>query len=649
MPKSISDHKYTLKLSLNVLKDLGMNLYSNTPSVLSEAVANAWDADAKEVKIRIDQPKDVIVIEDNGEGMTLADIRERYLIVGYDRRKDGRAKTRSGRHVMGRKGIGKLSLFSIADEVEIHSVKNRQKNGLIMRKEDIRKELSAGGEYHPTDVPVRNIKIERGTKIILSKLSKNVNYAVEPLRKRLAKRFSIIGPENKFKVSINGKKIGVQDRDYFNMIQFLWTIGADGKKYANECPNAVITHIEPNGRKDETFFGWIGTVKRPSQLKETDMPSNNSVSVLAHGKLVHENVLPAFTEGGIYIDYLIGEINADFLDSDDAEDITTSSRQNVKENDPRFGRLNTRIYEILKSIQNQWSELRKSKAKDEALKNPVIKEWFDGLKQPLQPYALNLFHTIESFRTDDDKQKRSLYKYGILAFERMQTRQTIDQLDLIKSPEAFADVFQSVDEIEAALFHDVVTERLAVIERLKQLTSANVLEKILARHIFENMWLLNPAWAWVVGDDYIEKTAKTIFDSIRGRKSNDSEEKGRLDIFFRSFSDKYVIVELKRRERVCSVYELASQADKYINAIRDLLVKNGKPHAHIEVMFLLGKPVKEDDQKQVESTLSGISGRILYYDQIITLATDEYKRFLTVRDKLHRLRGLIDKLDTQNP
>lgn len=38
------NEKYTMSLSLNVLNHLGINLYSSIPAVLSEIVANSWDA-----------------------------------------------------------------------------------------------------------------------------------------------------------------------------------------------------------------------------------------------------------------------------------------------------------------------------------------------------------------------------------------------------------------------------------------------------------------------------------------------------------------------------------------------------------------------------------------------------------------------------
>ena len=52
-----------MSISLNALEHLGINLYSNIPAVLSEIVANAWDADAKKVAITIDKAAETITIE----------------------------------------------------------------------------------------------------------------------------------------------------------------------------------------------------------------------------------------------------------------------------------------------------------------------------------------------------------------------------------------------------------------------------------------------------------------------------------------------------------------------------------------------------------------------------------------------------------
>ena len=124
----MSEEKYALTLGVGVLDHLGIRLYSDTPAVLSEVVANAWDADAKRVEVEV--KNDTITISDDGHGMSLEDINQRYLHVGYDRRKESALSEEFHRPVMGRKGIGKLSLLSIAETIEVHTVKKLE-NGRL--------------------------------------------------------------------------------------------------------------------------------------------------------------------------------------------------------------------------------------------------------------------------------------------------------------------------------------------------------------------------------------------------------------------------------------------------------------------------------------------------------------------------------------
>jgi len=132
-----------MSLSLNVLNHLGINLYSNIPAVLSEIVANSWDADAKNVKISIGAEE--IIILDDGCGMDAKDINDKFLFVGYQKRHDSVKSPKFERKYMGRKGIGKLSMFSIANEVEVYSRKKIERgyetNALRMSVEEITKKL----------------------------------------------------------------------------------------------------------------------------------------------------------------------------------------------------------------------------------------------------------------------------------------------------------------------------------------------------------------------------------------------------------------------------------------------------------------------------------------------------------------------------
>lgn len=328
----MASNKYAMTLSLSVIDHLGFNLYSSTPAVLSEVVANAWDADAEHVEIIFEKNK--VTITDDGHGMSLADINDRFLTVGYRRRDDQPVLTpKHKRHVMGRKGIGKLSLFAIADTIRVESVKTTgkgDKNGFVMRAGDIRSAAASNKTYFPKPVRPSSITLEKGTRITITDLNTRATALTErALRIRLARRFSIIGADNNFTVSINGKAIGIEDRDYFSKIEFLWSIGDVADRYEKLATSAK-QKVRLDGVVDQSkkfaVGGWVGTIDERKSIEEL----NNAVILLAWGKLIQEDVLGAAQAGGLYTKYLLGELRADFLDVDDKDDITTSDRQRLR-------------------------------------------------------------------------------------------------------------------------------------------------------------------------------------------------------------------------------------------------------------------------------------------------------------------------------
>ena len=101
-------------------------MYGGPVPAVAELIANAWDADADRVEVAIPSDpktsKAEIVVRDFGAGMSFEEIDEFYLSLGYERRTRGE-RTGKGRLVMGRKGIGKLAGFGIAEHIIIKSVK----------------------------------------------------------------------------------------------------------------------------------------------------------------------------------------------------------------------------------------------------------------------------------------------------------------------------------------------------------------------------------------------------------------------------------------------------------------------------------------------------------------------------------------------
>ena len=229
---SDDDSRYRMTLSLNVLKHLGFGLYSNVPTVLSEAVANAWDADAEHVSIEIDPSGDRIEILDDGHGMSVDEANEKFLVVGYERRKavGGRRTKKFGRPVMGRKGIGKLSLFSIARTIEVYSKTEGGRHGFRMDADRIEEAIKDGGEssYHPESISPSEFHSSVGTKIVLTNMKRRLHRTSSALRRRLARRFSILGANRHFEIELNRKPITIRDRGYHDKIQYIWTFGPRG-------------------------------------------------------------------------------------------------------------------------------------------------------------------------------------------------------------------------------------------------------------------------------------------------------------------------------------------------------------------------------------------------------------------------------------
>ncbi len=80
--------QFTFEISLSVLNHLGRNLYRSFATVLGEAISNSWDASAQNVWLYIDKKENSLLIKDDGKGMTEDDFQNKFLKIGYSKRKD---------------------------------------------------------------------------------------------------------------------------------------------------------------------------------------------------------------------------------------------------------------------------------------------------------------------------------------------------------------------------------------------------------------------------------------------------------------------------------------------------------------------------------------------------------------------------------
>ena len=640
-----------MRLSLSVLDHLGLNLYSNIPAVLSEVVANAWDADAERVEIVIDGEGGTISVMDDGIGMTVDDLNARFLYVGYKRRDAGSSTTGKGRAVMGRKGIGKLSLFAIADVVRIESFKDGERAGLILETEEIRKQMSIGdGEYHPKPVEPEDIGLDVGTRITLTALRlKPTEGTRHALRRRLARRFSIIGPENGFVVSVDGAEISVTDRDYYSKIEYLWSLGDVGDLYEKRCKNikkATRLSGEVSAEHGWSASGWVGTVDEQKSIDD----ETNVIPVLARGKLIHEDLLASVKEGGLFSKYLMGELHADFVDSDELPDIATSDRQSLKEDDPRFEALIGYLERtVLRDVGKSWRDWRRDDALDKARKNPVVEEWYSSLGNDQKHYAKQLFGKIGNIALEKESDRIELYKHGILAFEKLRLRDLLSEIDKLGGSaaqlEMIAGAFASIDDIEAAQYGEIARGRVSIIGSFVGLVDADAQERLIQQHLFDHLWLLDSSWERASTNERIEQTVKKEFDKIDAGLT-DEERAGRIDIRYRTAAGKHIIIELKRYSVVVTTAELVGQIGKYRSALQKCLATQfPREPSDIECIAVLGQVPTDLKPEEVTRTLAGFNTRVVTYDSLIANAQRSYKDYLEKHKEVSRLAELIGRLE----
>lgn len=133
----IGSRPFKMTMSLDVLRHLRIGLYSKVRAVLSELVVSAWDADATEFEITLDNESASITVQDDGHGMSQRAVYENLLTVD-DRRRLTHSKTLGRRDATGRKGIAKLAAFSIEGTVEVHTADGRTASLFRMNTEAIK-------------------------------------------------------------------------------------------------------------------------------------------------------------------------------------------------------------------------------------------------------------------------------------------------------------------------------------------------------------------------------------------------------------------------------------------------------------------------------------------------------------------------------
>ena len=398
------EKKLTFNISLSVLNHLGRNLYRNVITVLGEAISNSWDADASNVWITIDKKHNCMTIVDDGDGMNFDDFQNKFLKIGYSKRRNGRYKTPSGRRFIGRKGIGKLALLSCAKKIHVASkTKETAIVGGIIDNSSLDKAITDdlnSQEYilgNLTSEVLSSVNIrEKGTYILFENVNDGITNTVEYIKKSVALYFRFSLLDEKFNIFVNNEKIDEKMlEELAKGTQFLWKI--------NDIEDPFIEQLsidsEPRRLKSMiNIKGYIASVYKPSKLKIRGTQEKVTIDLFVNGRLREKDILRHIPTSRIVENYVYGQIHFDDLDLGDTKDIFTSSREGVISDNSYYRQFLDEIEKLFKNIMDDWDELRRKKGDDGDPDNMKIK--------PKARKAQELFNT--TFKEMEESHKKDV-------------------------------------------------------------------------------------------------------------------------------------------------------------------------------------------------------------------------------------------------
>lgn len=360
--------EYNINVDPRILELLGPNLYTNIYYVLAELIANAYDADAKNVYIISN--KDDIRIEDDGHGMSYdnGDIKKFLNVAGVSRTNENESFSRSGeRRKMGRKGVGKLAALSVSESVDIMTICNGEKSGFVLARRP-----NDGNKLTP--IEDENISFcyiqNSGTAIVMRNPQYRLHKSLDAIKRNLLKIFPLV--DDNFKIHIiRGKEEEIVEKFDENVAKELCSLIILGEQQAdllNYVPDyfpkhrsdlvekrdeysVPLTIKDNNGNEHEynlQIEGWIGAYKttRGRKSEVTDFP-DNFISLYANKKMGEFNILPIVGQNKLNEVYIVGQLYVDLFELSELPDMALSNRQGYKSDDIRYETVIKYVREIL--------------------------------------------------------------------------------------------------------------------------------------------------------------------------------------------------------------------------------------------------------------------------------------------------------------
>jgi len=256
--------------------------------------------------------------------------------------------------------------------------------------------------------------------------------------------------------------------------------------------------------------------------------------------------------------------------------------------------------------------------------------------------------TLSSLPLNNEEDRKLIFRHGIMAFERMKLRgSTEDFSNNINDINKLLSLLADRDSLEAALYRDIVKSRLDAIQEFQGIHDTAAKERVLQKYLFNHLWLLDASWERATNSEIMER--RLVENGILIKDLTEKEKKGRIDIAYRTNAGKHLIIELKRSNRKMKLLELIEQGNLYVDTLKKILNSMSESHPNIEVVFVLGTPIEEENSNpnRIKSAMESISpgSRITYYDTLIHGAQMSYKEYIQASKELDTMESILDQME----
>jgi hypothetical protein len=616
----------------NIVKHLGVQMYAGRPvPAIAELISNAWDADATEVDVRLPlneawdpaNQEQFIEVSDNGNGMMWDMVRYAYLDVGRDRREAEKTdKSPGGRRLQGRKGVGKLAGFGIADVLEVQTVykdvdSSVREQALIWFKldlSDLKKvkqgpapaEVVFAGPISKAPEGARRVK---GTTVTLRQLHQRRAQNPDRFHHSMAQRFLFIGP--RFHVRINGEDIREENIE----LQWRW-------------PQRGWATDEVTGCGPVSY--WIGFTPTPRKQNEGE---SSGILIYTRDKISQEATFFDIS-GGVTgqhgLRYMVGKVKVEWLDGGiDAPDLIATHRGSIAWESPQGAAFQDWGQRLLRKYLSEWAKLRTALRERQITElSPELKFRIEQLAPSYKDVALQFVDKFKSVEMEPSE-FGDILSWFLDALENATLRSILQKLREtdVADLQQLDDLLSKMEIRTAVTLLQIIDSNLAAIETLEKMHHRDAKERgVISKHLEKNPWLIDPTWMLNKAEGRVATWIKNEFGLEKKGQKGDED---RADFFCVAVGGTLHIVEIKRGAHVAT-YQDINQAEKYrkyvVKRFDELSDPKSVRYAHVQ-SHLIAAELHEDAQSIKQAYAD--KGWVFFttWDDLIERAKQSHQQF----------------------